>query len=133
MMVHNITHPEYNRDGVHIGWTHLTVRDHNNCLNPEFGYQDMIQFVEDLTPHFQAGPNVRVDEGRDPFTPVGMAIPQDLFPEIDAMLEQNGYKINATNDIRHILALTASMHTIILPDMNQCSVTIDLICDYVVP
>ena len=130
MFEHRITCPEYNGEGNHIGWSHVTLKDHNGCLNPEFSYQEMIQLVEDITPHFRAGDNVDEAAARDPNTPIGLFVPQDQLPAINEMLEQGGFKLHAPNNVRNILAITANTSTTILPDLNQINLTINIICDY---
>ena len=130
MIEHRTTNAEYNEAGVHIGWTHLTVRDHYGILNPEMTHQDMNELVALLTPFFRAPENVDPAEGQDPRRPLGMYIPQENLQEVNTLLDDNGFKIDAPNNARNIMAATVNMTTTMAPELNQCNVTINIIADY---
>ena len=132
MINHRITYPERNEQGELVGWTHLEVVDHNGILNPEMTQDDLIHLTENIFHQFlRAGDNVNEEMGQNPELPIGMFIPQDQLPAVNEWLDRDGFKIEAPNEVRNLLAITANISTTIQPDLGQCNVKINILADYI--
>ena len=131
MFTHRTTNPEFNNRGEHLGFTHLTINDHHGVLNPELTQEDVTQIMEILTPFFHAPDNVDPAQGQDPRRPLGMYIPQENLQEVNDLLDQNAFQVDAVNRVRNIMAITVNIHTTIGPHMNACNVVVNIISDYV--
>jgi len=131
MLIHYIMQPEYDEARELIGFSNITIKDHNHCLAAEMEYGDISNFLNDITPFLIAEDNVPPLDARNPNLPVGMFVPRADFRVINDILDMNGYKAGAANQIRNIMAVTANIHTVNFPAFNICHITINVICDYI--